>query len=214
MAPNLSTENINSRNLKQLLASKIDEHNKKVSTFRKLHGGTVVQNLTVDMIYGGMRSLKALLTETSEIDPEKGIQFRGYTLEECLQLLPKAKNGEQPLPEGVFFLLLTGEIPNEAQVEEISREWARRSEVPEHVEKTLKTFPKTLHPMAQMSAAIASLAGDSKFAKAFANKVPKSSYWEYVFEDAMDLLAKLPKIAAMIYRNLYKDGVLHGEIGK
>lgn len=36
--------------------------------------------------------------------------------------------------------------------------------------------------------------------------VPKSKYWESVYEDSMDLIAKLPVIAATIYRNTYKGG--------
>ena len=47
----------------------------------------------------------------------QGIRFRGYTIPECQELLPKAPGGgEEPLPEGLFWLLMTGEIPSEAQV--------------------------------------------------------------------------------------------------
>ena len=44
-------------------------------------------------------------------------------------------------------------------------------------------------------------------------QVHKSKYWEYVFEDSMDLIAKLPVVAAAIYRNIYKDGSGIGAIG-
>ncbi len=67
-------------------------------------------------MYGGMRGIKALVCETSVLDPDEGIRFRGYTIPECQKLLPKAKGGEEPLPEGLFWLLLTGNIPTEAQV--------------------------------------------------------------------------------------------------
>ena len=33
-----------------------------------------------------------------------------------LQLLPKAGGGEEPLPEGLFHLLLTGTVPTKEQV--------------------------------------------------------------------------------------------------
>ena len=36
--------------------------------------------------------------------------------------------------------------------------------------------------------------------------VHKSKYWEFVYEDSMDLIAKLPVVAATIYRNTYRDG--------
>lgn len=60
--------------------------------------------------------------------------------------------------------------------------------------------------MSQFCAAINGLQSESKFAKAYSNGVHKSKYWEYVYEDSMDLIAKLPTVAAMIYRNLYRDG--------
>ena len=50
------------------------------------------------------------------LDPEEGIRFRGYTIPECQELLPHAPGGEEPLPEGLFWLLVTGEIPTEEQV--------------------------------------------------------------------------------------------------
>lgn len=46
----------------------------------------------------------------------QGIRFRGYSIPECQKLLPKAPGGEEPLPEGLFWLLITGQIPTEEQV--------------------------------------------------------------------------------------------------
>lgn len=77
-------------------------------------------------MYGGMRGIKGLVWETSVLDPDEGIRFRGLSIPECQQQLPKAKGGEEPLPEGLFWLLVTGEIPTEAQVKAISKEWAQR----------------------------------------------------------------------------------------
>lgn len=66
--------------------------------------------------YGGMRSIKGLVTETSVLDAEEGIRFRGLSIPECQRMLPKAAGGEEPLPEGLFWLLITGDVPNDAQV--------------------------------------------------------------------------------------------------
>jgi citrate synthase len=63
-----------------------------------------------------MRGIKGLVTETSVLDANEGIEFRGYTIPQCQQLLPKAPKGQEPLPEGLFWLLITGKIPNEEQV--------------------------------------------------------------------------------------------------
>lgn len=199
-------------NLKEVLATKIPEHNKKVAQFREKHGSTVVQQITVDMIYGGMRSMKGMVTETSVLDPEEGIRFRGYTIPECQEKLPKAPGGSEPLPEAIWWLLCTGDIPDAKQVNAISKEWASRADLPDHVVTLLDNFPSVLHPMAQFVAAIAALQSESKFAQAYAKGVHKSTYWEYAYEDSMSLLAKLPTVAAMIYRNLYREGSSVGVI--
>ena len=72
-------------------------------------------------MYGGMRGIKGLVTETSVLDPDEGIRFRGYSIPECQKMLPKAKGGNEPLPEGLFWLLITGEVPTQEQVDSISK---------------------------------------------------------------------------------------------
>ena len=150
--------------------------------------------------------MKGLVTETSVLDADEGIRFRGYTIPECQELLPKAPGGQEPLPEGLFWLLVTGDIPTEEQVRGLSKDWASRAELPSHVVAMLNNFPSNLHPMAQFSAAMAALHSESKFSKAYADGVHKSKYWDTTFEDSMDLIAKLPVVAATIYNNLYRDG--------
>jgi len=136
---------------------------------------------------------------------EEGIRFRGKTIPECQSLLPKAPGGSEPLPEGLFWLLVTGEIPTQEQVTELSRDWAARSALPEFVEEILDRCPPTLHPMSQFSLAVtavslaswstASLAAhlssqlnhNSAFAKAYQDGIPKKDYWGPTFEDSMDL---------------------------
>jgi len=195
-----------STNLKEVIATKLQEHGKVMKEFRKQHGNTVVQQVTVEMIYGGMRTMKGLACETSVLDPEEGIRFRGYSIPECQKLFPKAPGGSEPLPEAIWWLLCTGEIPNEKQTTAISKEWATRADLPGHVAAMLDGFPNHLHPMSQFAAAIAALNTESKFATAYHQGVHKTTYWEYTYEDSMNMLAKLPTVASMIYRNLYRDG--------
>jgi len=199
-------------NLKDVLANLVPEQQNLVKNFRKKHGGTKVGEVTVDMMYGGMRGIKGLVTETSVLDPEEGIRFRGYSIPECQKLLPTAPGGEEPLPEGLFWLLATGDIPTEQQVASITKEWNERADLPSHVVTMLNNFPSEMHPMSQFGAAITACNTDSRFARAYAQGVPKSTYWEYIYEDAMDMIAKLPTIAAIIYRNLYRDGTSVGAI--
>eukprot|EP00731_Ephydatia_muelleri_P007866 Em0004g204a len=192
--------------LKQELAELIPKKQNEIKELKAKYKDTVIGDVTVDQIYGGMRDIKALVTETSLLDANEGIRFRGYSIAECQKLLPKAAGGEEPLPEGVFYLLLTGNIPSKKKVDEISQDWASRAAVPQHVVQMLNNFPSTLHPMSQLSAAVTAMNSESKFVKAYSEGVSKTKYWESTYEDAMDLIAKLPTVAAIIYRNLYRDG--------
>lgn len=131
-------------------------------------------------MYGGMRGIKALVTETSVLDADEGIRFRGYSIPECQKLLPKAPNGNEPLPEGLFWLLITGEIPTPAQVKWVSKTWAERAELPSHVVTMLNNLPNTVHPMTQLASAVALLNSESKFVQAYTNGVHKSQYWEVI----------------------------------
>ncbi|XP_072028618.1 LOW QUALITY PROTEIN: citrate synthase, mitochondrial-like [Amphiura filiformis] len=193
-------------NLKDVLADKVPKEQEDIKAFRKNYGTKVIGEIQVDMLYGGMRGMKGLVTETSVLDPDEGIRFRGYSIPECQKVLPHAPGGEEPLPEGLFWLLMTGDVPTENQVKAISKEWADRASIPSHVVHMLNNFPNNLHPMSQFSAAICAMQSDSKFAKAYAEGVHKSTYWEHAYEDSMDLIAKLPTVAAIIYRNLYRGG--------
>ncbi|XP_064401146.1 probable citrate synthase, mitochondrial [Halichondria panicea] len=192
--------------LKDIMADLVPEKQKQVKEFRAKHGDFVVGDVTVDMMYGGMRGIRGLVTETSLLDPEEGIRFRGYSIPECQELLPKADGGAEPLPEGLFYLLLTGNIPTKDEVRAISRDWASRADLPQHVVQMVNNFPTSLHPMAQFSAAVTAMHSESKFAKAYADGTHKTKYWESTYEDAMDLIAKLPTLASAIYCNVYRDG--------
>ncbi|KAL8366079.1 hypothetical protein RB595_004724 [Gaeumannomyces hyphopodioides] len=192
--------------LKERFAELLPEKIEQIKALRKEHGSKVVDKVTLDQVYGGARGIKALVWEGSVLDSEEGIRFRGKTIPECQELLPKAPGGKEPLPEGLFWLLLTGEVPSEAQVRALSAEWAARSDIPKFVEELIDRCPTDLHPMAQFSLAVTALEHTSSFAKAYAKGINKKEYWGYTFEDSMDLIAKLPTIAARIYQNIYGSG--------
>lgn len=145
-----------------------------------------------------------MLCETSHLDPNEGIRFRGYTIPECQEKLPKASGGGEPLPEGLFWLLVTGDIPTQDQVKGLSQDWARRGQLPPHVCNLLKQCPKHVHPMSQLSAACTVLNTESEFVKAYNKGVKKTQYWESTYEDAMNLIGKVIGIAALIYQNTFK----------
>ncbi|ORZ18690.1 citrate synthase [Absidia repens] len=194
------------KSLKERLTEIIPERQEEVKAFKKDYGNTVLGEVTINQAYGGMRGVKGLIWEGSVLDAEEGIRFRGKTIPECQKELPSAIPGGEPLPEALFWLLVTGEVPTPEQTKSISNEWAARSGLPEFVEDLIDRCPKTLHPMAQFSLAINALQHESNFAKAYSNGINKADYWGPTYEDAMDLIAKLPQVAARIYRNVYKDG--------
>ncbi|CAL1715744.1 unnamed protein product [Somion occarium] len=192
--------------LKERLAELIPAEIENVKAVRAEHGKKSFGPVLVDQLYGGMRGLPALIWDGSVLDPDEGIRFRGKTIPEIQDLLPKAPGGSEPLPEGLFWLLVTGEVPTQAQVEALSKDWAARAAIPEFVEELLDRCPPTLHPMSQFSLAVTALNHDSTFAKAYQQGVSKKEYWGPAFEDCMDLIAKLPNIAGRIYRNVYGQG--------
>lgn len=178
----------------------------------KNHGSTKVDEITVDQLIGGMRSLKAMLWDTSSLDPEEGIRFRGYNIPQLRELLPRVPGGKEPLPEGLFWLMMTGELPTEENVRWLSAEWAKRSEVATHVFDTLKALPAGTHPMTQFSIAILALQNDSIFAKRYEEGLNKNDYWDAMYEDTMNLIARLPKVAAFIYRHTYfNDNIIEAD---
>ncbi len=178
----------------------------EVKTIIKEKGHVKLGEYTVAQVYQGMKSMIGMVTETSKLDANEGIRFRGYTIPELREKLPKAPGSLEPLPEGIFYLMLLGELPTEEDVLMISNDWARRAIVPKHVFDVLDELPASTHPMTQFVVAILAMQTESLFAAAYKNGVNKKEYWNYVYEDSMNLIARLPRVAAYIYRRKYKKG--------
>ncbi|CAN5245420.1 citrate (Si)-synthase [soil metagenome] len=172
----------------------------------KEHGNKKIGEVFLSQIYQGMRGITGLVTETSLLDAQEGIRFRGYTIPELQEKLPKAPGGSEPLPEGLFYLMLVGELPTEDDVHHLTSVWQRRSHVPNHVFATIEALPVSTHPMTQFVVAIMALQTESQFSKKYAAGLNKKDYWEAVFDDSMDLISRLPRVAAYIYRRKYKNG--------
>jgi len=179
------------------------ERERKVITEK---GGKVISQVTVKQAYGGMRGVKCLVCDTSSLDPEEGISFRGYTIPQLMERLPKAPKGDSPLPEAHWWLLLTGELPTEEEVKDLQEELKSRMIVPQYVFKMLDAMPEDTHPMTMFSAAVLSMQGESLFVKRYNEGMKRGDYWEPMYEDSLNLLAKLPEIGAHIYRMKYKGG--------
>ncbi|RYD82091.1 MAG: citrate (Si)-synthase, eukaryotic [Sphingobacteriales bacterium] len=192
--------------IKERFKEKADATAAEIKELLKEHGDKTIGEVTLSQVYQGMRGMTGLVTETSLLDAQEGIRFRGYSIPELQQKLPKAPNGSEPLPEGLFHLMLLGELPTDDDVQHLTSVWQRRSHVPNHVFATIEALPVSTHPMTQFVVAIMALQTESQFAKQYAKGMSKKDYWEAVFDDTMDLIARLPRIAAYIYRRKYKGG--------
>ncbi|KAJ2033825.1 citrate (Si)-synthase, partial [Coemansia sp. S2] len=197
--------------LKQRVEQLIPEKTAEVKDVKQKYGDRVLGETTVNMAYGGMRGIKGMIWDTSLLDADEGIRFRGLSIPEVQQQLPKPKGATETTPEALFWLLLTGEIPTAAQAQSITDELNSRASLPQFVIDLIDRCPSTLHPMSQLSLAVNALQHDSQFAKAYHAGINRKDYWDPVFEDSLDLLAKLPLVASRIYRNVFKDGK-HGSI--
>ena len=192
--------------IKDRFKEKADSVAAEIKDLLKEHGDKKIGEVTLAQVFQGMRGITGLVTETSLLDAQEGIRFRGYTIPELQEKLPKAPGGSEPLPEGLFYLMLVGELPTEEDVQHLTSVWQRRSHVPNHVFATIEALPVSAHPMTQFVVAIMSLQTESEFSKRYSQGMNKKDYWDASFDDAMDLIARLPRIAAYIYRRKYKNG--------
>jgi citrate synthase len=191
--------------VKDRFKAKADAATAEIKNILKEHGNKVIGEVTLVQAYQGMRGITGLVTETSLLDAQEGIRFRGYSIPELQEKLPRAPKSEEPLPEGLFYLMLVGELPDDEMANRITDIWQRRSHVPNHVFDAIDALPVSAHPMTMFVTGVMALQTESYFAKAYAEGINKKDYWEPVFDDAMILIARLPRIAAYIYRRKYKN---------
>lgn len=192
--------------IKDKFEAKSKQEAQDIKALLKENGSKVIGEVTLSQIYSGMRGITGLVSETSLLDAQDGIRFRGYSIPELQEKLPRADGGTEPLPEGLFLLMLLGEIPTKEDVDYLTNQWQRRSHVPKHVFHVIDALPLTAHPMTMFVSGVMALQTESNFAEAYSKGLNKSEYWKHVFDDAMDLIARLPHIAAYIYRKKYKFG--------
>jgi citrate synthase len=191
--------------LKERFKAKADSANIEIKELLKEHGSKKIGEVTLGQAYQGMRGITGLVTETSLLDAQEGIRFRGYTIPELQEKLPKAIEGGQPLPEGLFYLMLIGELPTAQDVELVTNMLQRRSHVPNHVFAAIDALPMSTHPMTMFVIGVMALQTEGEFTKEYAKGMNKKDYWNYTYNDTMDLIARLPRIAAYIYRRKYKN---------
>jgi citrate synthase len=133
--------------LKDRLRQKINEWRPRTARLLNEYGDVVVDKVTIGQILGGMRGIKCLVTDISYLDPNEGIRYRGYTLPEVINKLPKPPNSDMPYVEGLLFLLLTGDIPTHEEVADVADEFKKRNIIPRYVYEIIDSMPCCSHPM-------------------------------------------------------------------
>lgn len=176
--------------LKEKLAGQFPALREGTHALAKEHGNTVISEVTVAQAFGGMRGVKGMVCDTSVVDPDKGLIVRNIPIG---QLAAR-------LPEEIFYLLCTGELPDAESLASLQDDLRARAEVPAYVWDVLKAMPKDSHPMTMFSTAILVMERDSVFRRKYAEGMHKDEYWVTTLEDSLQLIAKLPALAAGIYR--------------
>jgi citrate synthase len=186
------------KTLKQRLAEQIPGLREERKTLMKESGSKLISDVTIEQAIGGMRGVKGMVCDTSVVEPDTGLVIRNIPI---MQLCDK-------LPEEIFWLLLTGELPTKEETAGFQKELRKASKVPDYVWKVLKAMPKTSHPMAMLDTAILAMENESIFRKQYTKGMRKEQYWEYTLDDAMRIMGTIHTIAAGIYRIRFKKGGL------
>ena len=184
--------------LYEIIKELVPEWRKERAAILEDYGSMELSSVTVAQAYGGMRGVKGMVCETSLVKPDQGLIIRGRPLLEIKDLWP----------EETFYLLLTGDIPDEETRKAITAEYDRRSHVPEYVWDVLEAMPEDSHPMTMLNTAILVMEKESVFRQWYDRGMSKDEYWIPTLEDALQLLARLPSVAAGVYRIRYGKGDL------
>ena len=113
-----------------------------------------------------------------------------------------------PLVGGLYYLLLTGELPTSDQALEVENEWKSRYSMPSYVFDVLKAMPVDTPAMTLFSQAILSMQRESVFVRKYNSGMKKDEYWEATLEDSLNLTARLPIVAAFIYNLKHRGGII------
>ncbi len=181
--------------LKDKLAAQIPGIRADLKELGKNYGDVKISDVSVAQAYGGMRGVKGMICDTSVVEPDKGLIIRGIPILEI----------KDKLPEEIFWLLITGELPSEAELKSLQDEFRAAGKVPDYVWKVLEAMPKDSHPMTMLDTAILVMQAESKFAARY-HEMAKTDYWEAALEDAIAILGTIPVVAAGMYRMRYDKG--------
>lgn len=201
-----------SLDIKQVLKELIPKKRCDILELKSNYGNVKIGDITIGSLIGGMRGNSSMFWQSSSLDPYEGIKFHGKTIQDCQKLLPKdpreSNSNDNFLTESMLWLLMTGQVPSQQQALHLSRELgAKGAKLPDYTDKLMCNLPSGIHPMTQLAIGLASMNNVSKFAHKYEEgTIGKNEYWEYVFDDAINLIAALPQLTGKIYSNLVAGG--------
>jgi citrate synthase len=135
----------------------------------------------------GFMSTASCESKITYIDGDKGVLlYRGYPVE---QLAAKSSFLE------VSYLLIYGELPTQVQLEEFSHSIGRHTMINESLLRFYNGFHYDAHPMAQLSAVVASMAGFYHDSLDIYNPRHREIF-------AHRIIAKMPTISAAAYKHM------------
>jgi len=181
--------------LQETLSKKIPTWQEDLKKLLEENGAKVISEVTVAQAAKGMRGVKSMICDTSAVSADEGLIIRGHPI---LQIIDK-------LPEEVFYLLLTGDLPDQLQLSDLQNQLRAHQNVPDYVWRVLDAMPENSHPMTMLSVAIQSMRVESLFVEKFNKGTPKNEYWKWILDDGIKLIGALPSIAAFIYRKITKN---------
>src|SRR5512134_1620440 len=164
--------------LKAKLLEKIEAWRPRTTALLKKAGDVKIGEVTIGQAIGGARGVKCLVTDISYLDPQEGIRFRGYTIPETLEKLPKGPGSDMPYGEGCLYRLPTGGAPTKADAEEVADELKARAAVPRYVFDVLRAMPRDTHPMTMLSGAILCMQRESVYVKRYNEGLGKNDHWD------------------------------------
>ena len=181
--------------LQETLSKKIPTWQEDLKKILDENGAKVISEVTIAQAAKGMRGVKSMICDTSAVSADEGLIIRGYPI---LQIIDK-------LPEEVFYLLLTGDLPDQLQLSDLQDQLRAHQNVPDYVWRVLDAMPENSHPMTMLSVAIQSMRVESLFVEKFNKGTSKNEYWKWILDDGIKLIGALPSIAAFIYRKITKN---------
>ncbi|MFN0049809.1 MAG: citrate synthase [Cytophagales bacterium] len=134
----------------------------------------------------GYKNTGATKSEITYLDGENGIlQYRGYPIEQLAETSSFIE---------VAYLLIYGNLPNKAELEDFTNRITKRSLVHEDMKIILDGFPSYAHPMGVLSSLVCSM---TAFYPESLNPSPSP---EELDVQIIRLLAKMPTMVAWSYR--------------